>query len=40
MKVIRRATVSHKTYASSNKKVTSNSSTSCNQRDLCMVKHG
>ena len=40
MKVIRKSNVSHKSYATSDKKIIKNSNSSCNQRDLCMAKHG
>ena len=40
MKVVRKSIVSHKSYAMTDKKITKNSSAGCNQRDLCMVKHG
>lgn len=40
MKVIRKSNASHKSYAIATKKITKNSTSGCNQRDLCMVKHG
>lgn len=40
MKIIRKSNASHKSYARADKKITSNVGKGCDERDLCMAKHG